>query len=151
MWHSGSGAPEPYHDDSIGTNRPMTEIDCDWFSSSCLIHDHTGTWNEWRVWERYDESILSKHFSKRNSVWPESTTVILIHAPEDLQLTRRCHGFLDTATTFTLDLEAISSHRRQRRITCSESRINDKSSKFVFYILLFHDSHESHDRARKVI
>ena len=49
--------------------------------------------------ERYDESILSKHFSKRNSAWPESTTVILIHAPEDLQLTRRCHGFLDTATT----------------------------------------------------
>ena len=96
-------------------------------------------------------SILSKHFSKRNSAWPESTTVILIYAPEDLQLTRRCHGFLDTATTFTLDLEAFSSHRRQRRITCSESRINDKSPKFVFYILLFHDSHESHDRARKVV
>ena len=49
--------------------------------------------------ERYNESILSKHFPKRNSAWPESTTVILIHAPEDLQLTRRCHGFLDTATT----------------------------------------------------
>ena len=103
-------------------------------------------------YERYDESILSKHFSKRNSVWPESTTVILIHAPEDLQLTRRCHGFLDTATTFTLDLEAISSHRRQARITRTESRIKDYVVvEFGFYILLFHDSHESHDRARKAI
>ena len=32
--------------------------------------------------------VLSKHFSERNSAWPESTTVILIHAPGDLQLTR---------------------------------------------------------------
>ena len=74
------------------------------------------------------------------------------HQETSSSLDGRCHGFLDTTTTFTLDLEAILSHRRQRRVTCSQSRINDKSSKFVFYILLFHDSHESHDdRARKVI
>ena len=59
--------------------------------------------------ERYDESILSKHFSKRNSVWPESTTVILIHAPEDLQLTRR-----KDSGKVAQEQEAWDTHRETR-------------------------------------
>ena len=49
--------------------------------------------------------------------------------------------------------EAISSNRRQRRITCTESRINDYVVVEIrfFFNLLFHGSHESHDRARKVV
>ena len=59
-------------------------------------------------------------------------------APNSRQ-TRHRHGLPDRATTFTFDLEAISSGVRQRGITCTVNRINDSPNISVRKVI-FSDS-----------